>query len=56
MSVSAMVSALAWVSALLLAWMVAIERVKYSGFVLGIWIFFLIVGMGAGLLSYTDRK
>ena len=56
MSVSGAVSLFAWLSAIMLAWFVAIERVQYSGLVLGVWIFFIIVGLGAGLLSVAYRK
>jgi len=54
MKVSSLISALAWASAIMLAWFVAVERVQYSGLVLGVWIFFIVVGIGAGLLSYTE--
>ena len=53
MNVSSLVSALAWVSSIMLAWFVAVDQVQYSGFVLGVWIFFIIVGLGAGLMSFT---
>lgn len=51
MKVSSLVSALAWCSAILLAWFVAVERIHYSGMLLGIWIFFIVVGLGAGIMS-----
>ena len=51
MKVSQLVSGLAWVSAILLAWFVAVERVHYSGMLLGIWIWFIVVGIGAGMMS-----
>ena len=54
MKVSAIISLFAWVLALSLAWLVAIGRVDYSGLVLGAWIFFIVVGLGAGLVSYSD--
>jgi len=53
MKVSSLVSALAWASSIMLAWFVAVGQVQYSGLVLGVWIFFIVVGIGAGLLSYT---
>jgi len=51
---SKFISLLAWTSAIVLAWGVAMGSVKYSGLVLGAWIFFIIVGIGAGLLEYSD--
>ena len=56
MKVSSLVSALAWVSAIMLAWFVAVERVQYSGLVLGVWIFFIVVGLVAGMLSAGGRS
>ena len=52
--VSSFVSLLAWASSIMLAWFVVVGRVQYSGFGLGVWIFFIIIGIGAGLLSFTD--
>jgi len=52
--VSSFVSLLAWASSIMLAWFVVVGRVQYSGLVLGTWIFFIIIGIGAGLLSFTD--
>jgi len=54
MRVSSIISLLAWASSIMLAWFVAVERVQYSGLTLGAWIFFIIVGIGAGLMSFTD--
>ena len=55
MKVSSLISALAWASAIMLAWFVAIERVQYNGLALGVWIFFIVVGIGAGLLSFDGK-
>jgi len=55
MKVSQFISGLSWVSAIMLAWFVAVGRVSYSPFVLGVWIFFILVGLGAGALSIDGR-
>ena len=54
MRVSSIISLLAWASSIMLAWFVAVGRIEYSGLVLAVWIFFIIVGIGAGILSITD--
>jgi len=54
MKVSSIISMLAWASSIMLAWFVAVDRIQYSGLVLVVWIFFIIVGIGAGILSVTD--
>jgi hypothetical protein len=56
MNVSSAVSLLSWISAILLAWFVVVERVQYSGLALGAWIFFIVVGLGAGIMSYSDTR
>ena len=56
MNVSSAVSLLAWISAIMLAWFVVVGRVQYSGMALGIWIFFIVVGIGAGIMSYSDVR
>ena len=55
MKVSSLISALAWVSAIMLAWFVAVDKVQYSGLVLGVWIWFIVIGIGAGMLSIDGR-
>jgi hypothetical protein len=54
MSGSKFISLLAWCSAIVLAWGVSLGSVKYNGLVLGAFIFFVVVGTGAGLLSISD--
>ena len=56
MKVSQFVSGLAWASSIILAWSVAVGRVQYSGLVLGVWIFFIIIGIGAGMVSLSDTR
>ena len=55
MKVSSMISALAWASAIMLAWFVAIDRVQFNPLVLSVWIFFIFIGIGAGFLSVDGR-
>jgi hypothetical protein len=54
--ISQFISGLAWVSAMMLAWFVAVDRIQPSGLVVGVWIFFIVVGVGAGMLSLTDTR
>ena len=56
MNISSFISLLAWASAIMLAWFVVVGRVQYSGIALGVWIFFIVVGLGAGLLSFADTR
>ena len=48
------ISLLAWCSAIVLVWGVVLGSVKYSSLALGAFIFFVVVGIGAGLLSISD--
>jgi len=54
MTNSKFISLVAWSSAIVLVWGVVLGSVKYNGLVLGAWIFFIIVGIGAGLLAASD--
>ena len=54
MTNSKFISLLAWSSAIVLVWGVVLGSVKYNGLVLGAFIFFVVVGIGAGLLSGSD--
>ena len=56
MKVSQFISGLAWASVIMLAWFVAVDRIHYSGMLLGIWIFFIIIGIGAGMMSLSDTR
>jgi hypothetical protein len=38
----------------MLAWAVTLGWVVYSGLALGVWIFFIVVGIGSGLMSISD--
>jgi len=53
MKVSSFISVLAWTSAVMLAWFVTVGKVQYSMLSLGAWIFFIVLGAGAGLMSLT---
>jgi len=54
MTNSKFISLVAWSSAIVLVWGVVLGSVKYNGLVLGAFIFFVVVGIGAGLLSGSD--
>ena len=54
MTNSKFISFLAWSSAIVLVWGVVLGSVKYSSLALGAFIFFVVVGIGAGLLSISD--
>jgi len=54
MSNTKFISLLAWCSAIVLVWGVVLGSVKYSSLALGAFIFFVVVGIGAGLLSISD--
>ena len=56
MNVSSAVSLLSWSASIILAFVVAVGRVQYSGLALGAWIFFIVVGLGAGIMSYSDTR
>ena len=54
MTNSKFISLVAWSSAIVLVWGVVLGSVKYNGLVLGAFIFFVVVGIGAGLLASSD--
>ena len=54
MTNSKFISLLAWSSAIVLVWAIILGRVEYNGLALGAFIFFVVVGIGAGLLSISD--
>ena len=51
MSASRFISVVAWLSAIVLAWSAVLKWVDYGNLVIAAWVFFIVVGIGAGIMS-----